>query len=64
MEVDQVRDPGDLTVARIRAHCHDRQSEAIEQLEWNVIKRLYGKTTWWLVVLDEDEAFEVAGLRS
>jgi SnoaL-like protein len=64
MEVEEVRDPGDITVARIRAHCHDWQSDGpAEQIEWNVIKWRETKAIWWFVVLDEAEALEAAGLR-
>ena len=63
LKVEEVRDPGDITVARIRAHCHDWQSDGpIEQMEWNVIKWWERKAIWWFVVLDKDEALVAAGL--
>jgi ketosteroid isomerase-like protein len=65
LEVEEVRDPGDITVARMRAHCHDWQSDGpIEQMEWNVIKWWDRKAIWWFVVLDKAEALEAAGLRA
>ena len=64
LEVEEVRNPRDITAARIRAHCHDWQSDGpTEQMEWNVIKWCDRKAIWWFVLLNEDEALEAAGLR-
>ena len=64
MEVEEVRGSADITVARIRAHCHDWQSDGpTEQLEWNVVGWRDNRAIWWFVFLDEHEAYEVAGLR-
>jgi hypothetical protein len=64
MEVEEVRSVADVTVARIRAHCHDWQSDGpTEQLEWNVVSWRDNRAIWWFVFLDEHEAYEVAGLR-
>lgn len=64
MDVEEVRNSGDITVARIRAHCHDWQSDGpSEQIEWNVVNWRENRAIWWFVLLDKHEALEVAGLR-
>jgi hypothetical protein len=64
MEVEDVRGSGEVTVARVRAHCHNWQSDGpTEQIEWNIIKWRSERAIWWFVMLDEDEALEAAGLR-
>jgi len=63
MEVEEVRALGDITIARIRAHCHDWQSDGpTEQTEWNVTKWRDREAVWWFVLLDEHEALQAAGL--
>lgn len=64
MEVEEVRSSADITLARIRAHCHDWQSDGdTEQVEWNVVSWRENRAILWFVFLDEHEAHEVAGLR-
>jgi hypothetical protein len=63
LEVEKVRDRGEIAVARMRAHCHGWQSDGpTEQIEWNVIKWRERKALSWFVFLDEAEALEAAGL--
>jgi ketosteroid isomerase-like protein len=63
VEVDEVRDFGDVTLARLRAHAHGAESAApLEEVIWNVARWRAGRSTWWRNCMTEEEALEAAGL--
>ena len=63
IEVVEVRDPGDLTIAVLRNHAHGAVSGTpIEQRLWLVGKWRNRKVIWWQTFRDEAEALEAARL--
>jgi ketosteroid isomerase-like protein len=63
-EIDEVRDLGDVTVARVRLRGHGIGSDApMEQTAWHVTEWRHNKAIWWRVFLSEAEAREAAGLK-
>ncbi|MCD6015080.1 MAG: SnoaL-like domain [Solirubrobacterales bacterium] len=63
-ELEDVRDAGDLTIARLRMHGHGVESDApMEQMLWQVGEWRHGKIIWWCFVPTEAQALEAAGLR-
>jgi ketosteroid isomerase-like protein len=63
-EIDEVRDLGDVTVARVRLRGHGIESGAtMEQTSWQVVEWRYKKAIWWRIFRSEAEALEAAGLR-
>jgi ketosteroid isomerase-like protein len=63
-EIDEVRDLGDLTLARVRLRGQGVGSEAaLEQTAWHVVEARDNKAIWWGIFLSEAEALEAAGLR-
>jgi ketosteroid isomerase-like protein len=63
-EVDEVRDLGDVTVARVRLIGQGMGSDApTEQKSWVVTEWRDKKTIWWRTCISEAEALEAAGLR-
>jgi len=63
-EIEEVRDLGEITVARQRAHGHGMGSNVpLEQTQWGVAEWRHGKAVWGGVFLSEAEALEAAGLR-
>jgi ketosteroid isomerase-like protein len=63
VEVDEVRDFGDVTLARLRARGHGAGSAApLEEVIWNVARWRAGQSTWWRNCMTEEEALEAAGL--
>jgi len=63
-EIEDVRDLGDVTVARVRLRGHGTGSDApMEQTAWHVTEWRHKKAIWWRVFLSETEALEAAGLR-
>ena len=63
-EIEEVRDLGDVTVARQRFRGQGIQSDApIEQMQWFVTQWRNGKAIWWRTFQSEAEAHEAAGLR-
>jgi ketosteroid isomerase-like protein len=64
IEVIEMRDPGDLTIATLRNRAHGTASDAlIEQRLWLVGKWRDGKAVWWHTFRTEADALEAAGLR-
>ena len=62
-EIEEVRDLGDVTVARLCLRGHGAQSDIpMEQTQWHVSRWRSKKSTSWRVVLSEAEALEAAGL--
>ncbi len=63
-EIEEVRDLGEVTVTRQRAHGHGVGSDVpMEQTQWNVTEWRDGKAVWGRVFLSETEALKAAGLR-
>jgi ketosteroid isomerase-like protein len=63
-EIEQVRDAGDITVARLRQRGRGVGSDApMEQTQWMVTRWRDRKAVWWKVLLSEEEALEAAGLQ-
>jgi ketosteroid isomerase-like protein len=64
VELDEVRDLGDVTVARVRLRGHGTGSEVpFEQPIWQVAKWRRKNCVWWHSFRSEDDALEAAGLR-
>jgi ketosteroid isomerase-like protein len=63
IEVVEVRDLGDMTLAtsRIRAHGAGSDTPA-EEIVWQVARWRRGKLAWWRAFSIRDEALEAAGL--
>jgi ketosteroid isomerase-like protein len=62
-EVEEVRDLGDVTVARVRLCGQGMGSDApTEQRSWVVYEWRDMKTIWWGTFRSEAEALEAAGL--
>jgi ketosteroid isomerase-like protein len=62
-EADEVRDLGDLTLARGRLLGHGSKSDAsFEQRIWQVCRWRDYKCIWWRSFRNEKEALEAAGL--
>jgi|SRR5829696_359761 len=60
---DLVRDLGDRTIVRARAHGHGVESDApMDQAMWQVAEYRHGKTIGWRFFTSEAEALEAAGL--
>jgi ketosteroid isomerase-like protein len=63
VEVEEVRDLGDVTLARLRAHAHGADSAApLEETVWHAVRWQAGKYIWWRTFQREAEALEAAGL--
>jgi ketosteroid isomerase-like protein len=64
IEVGEVRDLGDVTLAAIRAVGHGAGSNVpFEDTIWHVGRWNEGKCVWWRVCQTADEALKAAGLR-
>ena len=66
-KIDEVRDLGDVTVARVRVRghgSHGMESDVpMEQTQWHVIEWRHKNAIWISICRSEDEALEAAGLR-
>ena len=63
IEIDEVRDLGDVTVAAMRAIGHGAGSEVrLEDTVWLACRWHRGKCLWWCVLYSLDEALEAAGV--
>ncbi len=63
LEIDEVRDLGDVLVVALRAHGHGRGSGVpVEQSIWQVVKLRHEKLVWWRSYASEREALEAVGL--
>jgi ketosteroid isomerase-like protein len=63
-EIEEVRDLGDVTVARLRVRGHGMEMDTtLEQTSWQVVKWHHEKAVWWRTYATEAEALEAAGLR-
>jgi ketosteroid isomerase-like protein len=64
VEIDDVRDFGEVTVARVRLRGRRRESDApMQQTQWHVTRWRHKAAIRWRVFLSEDEALEATGLR-
>ena len=64
VEVVEVRDLGDLTVAVLRNRAHGAASDTpVEEMLWLVGEWRNRKAVWWHSFRSEAEALEAAGLR-
>jgi ketosteroid isomerase-like protein len=62
-EIEELRDLGDLTLARARSHGHGVASEApMEQTFWQLAEWRRKKVIWWRFARSEAEALESAKL--
>ena len=63
VEAEEVRDLGDVTLARLRARGHGAGSATpLEEVLWQVGRWRGGRYTWWRNCSTEAEALEAAGL--
>ena len=63
IEVVEVRDPGDLTIAVLRNRAHGAASDApVEERLWLVAEWRNRKAIWWHTFRSEVEALKAAGL--
>jgi ketosteroid isomerase-like protein len=64
MEIEEVRDGGDVTITQVRARGRGGESDApMEQTQWIVTRWRNRQSTWSRIVLSEAEAPEASGLR-
>jgi ketosteroid isomerase-like protein len=64
IEIEELRDLGDVTLTRFRARGHSAVSDTpLVDPGWQPIKWRDGKCVWWTVCSTEAEALEAAGVR-
>ena len=64
VEVGEVRDLGDLTVAAVHLRGQGASGDTpTETMVWNVIRSRRGKCIWWRNFTTQEEALEAVGLR-
>jgi ketosteroid isomerase-like protein len=62
-KIEEVRDLGDLTLARMRQHSQGMEKDSpADQTQWHLAEWREGKKIRWRVFVNEDEALEDAGL--
>jgi hypothetical protein len=65
VEIDEVRDLEEVTVARVRLRGQGRESDApMQQTQWHVVRWRHKTAIRWRVFLSEAEAVQAAGLWS
>ena len=63
-EVEEVRDLGKMTLARVLNRGRGSGSDApMDQTSWQVVEWRHKKAIWWGIYRSEGEALEAAGLR-
>jgi ketosteroid isomerase-like protein len=63
IEVDEIRDLGEVTIAAMRAVGHGAGSEVpLQDTIWLACRWRQAKCVWWRVLYSWDEALEAAGL--
>jgi ketosteroid isomerase-like protein len=62
VEVEELRDLGDVTLAHFRGRGHARDTPLVDPV-WQPVRWRDGKCVWWRVCPTEAEALEAAGLR-
>ncbi len=63
VEVDEVRDLGEVTVARVRLRGHGTGAVPFEQPIWQVVRWRRRKCLWWRSFRSEADALEAAARR-
>jgi ketosteroid isomerase-like protein len=62
-EIEEERDLGDRTIARVRVQAHGVGSHMpMSQILWHVAEYRHGQVTWWHFLATGAEALEAAGL--
>jgi ketosteroid isomerase-like protein len=62
-KIEEVRDLGDVTAARLRMGAHHAESDApVEETIWLVVEWHHNKVIWWRTFRSQAEALEAAGL--
>jgi ketosteroid isomerase-like protein len=65
IEVVEVRDLGDLTIALLHNRAHGADSDTpVDEKLWQVAEWRHDKVVWWSVHLSEAEALKAVGLRT
>jgi ketosteroid isomerase-like protein len=63
-DVEEIRDLGERTFAKVRLRRHGAGSDApLDQQAWHLMKWRHRKLHWFHAFLNETEALEAAGLR-
>jgi hypothetical protein len=66
-EIEEVRDLGDRTIARMHVHGRGVESDVpidlSDEAMWHVAGYRHGKVIWWHFFGSEADALEAAGLR-
>jgi ketosteroid isomerase-like protein len=63
IEVEEIRDLGELTLSRFLARAHAAASNTpLTDRVWQPIRWRHGKCVWWTVCPTEAEALEAVGL--
>jgi ketosteroid isomerase-like protein len=62
VEIDGVREVGELTVARVRLRGRREKGAPMQQTQWHVVRWRHNKAIRWRVFLSEAEALAAAGL--
>jgi ketosteroid isomerase-like protein len=62
VEIDGVREVGELTVARVRLRGRKERGAPMQQTQWHVVRWRHRKAIRWRVFLNEAEALAAAGL--
>jgi ketosteroid isomerase-like protein len=63
VEVEELRDLGDITLAHLRARGHGAASDApLVEVFWQPVRWRDGKIIWWRLFSTEAEALEAIGL--
>ena len=62
-QIEEVKDPGDLSLARVRQHTQGTENDApADQTQWHLSEWRDGKVLRWQVFVSEADALEAAGL--
>ena len=62
VEIDGVRELGEVTVARVRLRGRRERGAPMQQTQWHVVRWRHNKAIRWRVFLSEAEALAAAGL--
>jgi ketosteroid isomerase-like protein len=64
LEIEEVRDLGDVTLARIRAEGHGADSATpLSEIVWQAVRWQDGKYIWWRAFPTEADALKAVGLQ-
>jgi ketosteroid isomerase-like protein len=62
VEIDGMRELGEVTVARVRLRGRRERGEPLQQTQWHVVRWRHKKAIRWRVFLSEAEALAAVGL--